>query len=878
MNRRLFGDNVLYVCLICVAGCGVASPSTSQNPQQVAAPEKTAEVADSFTDFDAAVTEQPVQTNAPATKPPATDLQTSDSPTKPNEAKPDKAKSDLVADKSSIPEPTAEQIRAWNITPFESLQLLACRDTGKAGFVYKAVDFAEGNAYALAGSRLTSWSLDQDQPIVDFSDTANEQIIKTLAVAPDGKWMASGDNKGNLQIWDLPSCKQRIAKQIYPSGLTCLTVAPDSKSIATISFTGEITIWDTETWTAKNKFVAGKQALKSIRFIAPDRIAVAGQDAAIWNTSTGKQEHTLTSGGYYDTFALSPDGKRLAFAKESLIQFWNISENKVDGEIRGAFSGSDLAEFSADGKYLVTASKFAIQIIDLASNRVVQVIESFGWQTTAINWLAKPNVLMIASENGRVRLWGSSTTASKLGWKPLHAPIAMQTGDSQGPATPVQFLQTVDLPLPVLPDAKMVAFNEVLTMYNTPAKIDEVKVFYKYFLTKSGWTQVFDTTAPEALNFAKQGFPLNVYASETPEGATLVHLSIASDFDLRKLPKVDSLVKPTIYEGENSVQYQANAPLLDLETELIRKFAKAGWTAFARLVASKHEADDYRDMNFIRGATTLRVMIQRQPDQPAQTYAISYSEQINTKSIPIPSDSGFVEFDGSTQPMLVASTKMSLEQTRDFYVQQMAAEGWLRRDSGASFKEDSGWMDFIRGQSDVSIVLKRLDSGVTQVLIGDDLKHSSWQLKDPVKPDESVAKNGIEAADLSALNGWNIVKYDAEQKQIDLVAKSATTLAVAQAYTAELEKFGWKTDGRGVKSEEYVLVDFTKGRSEITLRATLRGNEVQASLSGDGLLWNKPLPTAKKIIAYETWLRINNRPASLELLDTYIAEMKAIQP
>jgi len=69
---------------------------------------------------------------------------------------------------------------------------------------------------------------------------------------------------------------------------------------------------------------------------------------------------------------------------------------------------------------------------------------------------------------------------------------------------------------------------------------------------------------------------------------------------------------------------------------------------------------------------------------------------------------------------------------------------------------------------------------------------------------------------------------------------------------------------------------FTKDKAEITLRATLRSGEVRASFSGDGLLWSKRLPIAKQIIAYETWLRINRFPASLDLLDKYAAEMKAI--
>ena len=93
-------------------------------------------------------------------------------------------------------------------------------------------------------------------------------------------------------------------------------------------------------------------------------------------------------------------------------------------------------------------------------------------------------------------------------------------------------------------------------------------------------------------------------------------------------------------------------------------------------------------------------------------------------------------------------------------------------------------------QCDVSIVLEALDAGRTQIRVGEDLQNSSWQLMKAKAADASVVSVGLEAADMPALNGWTISKYDPEQKQIDLVAKGATTLAFAGAYTTELEVLG----------------------------------------------------------------------------------------
>jgi hypothetical protein len=109
------------------------------------------------------------------------------------------------------------------------------------------------------------------------------------------------------------------------------------------------------------------------------------------------------------------------------------------------------------------------------------------------------------------------------------------------------------------------------------------------------------------------------------------------------------------------------------------------------------------------------------------------------------------------------------------------------------------------------------------------------------------------------------------------VAKGTTTFAFAEAYTKEFESRGWKTDGSGVKSEDYLFAEFKKEKAEVILRATRRGDEIRATISGDGLLWSKALPVVKQVIAYETWLRIHRHPATLDLMDKYIVEMKATE-
>ncbi len=78
-------------------------------------------------------------------------------------------------------------------------------------------------------------------------------------------------------------------------------------------------------------------------------------------------------------------------------------------------------------------------------------------------------------------------------------------------------------------------------------------------------------------------------------------------------------------------------------------------------------------------------------------------------------------------------------------------------------------------------------------------------------------------------------------------------------------------------SDDYVLMIFTKGKTEIELRARAAAKATTAMISGDGLLWDKPLPVAAVPISYGTWLRRNRKDATLDRLDEYAAEMHKIE-
>ena len=162
-----------------------------------------------------------------------------------------------VASKPKIEQPTAEQLARWSQPEQEPLQLLSFRDGSKAGFVEKLACLPSGRMFLLAGTKVTLWSIDGTEPehvFLDMATSGKETSIKSLAVAPNGKWFAAGDSEGLLKVWSMSDRKEVHSKKIFQTGITKIAISPDGQEIAMISYDVDVAIYQSSTLEKKNQF------------------------------------------------------------------------------------------------------------------------------------------------------------------------------------------------------------------------------------------------------------------------------------------------------------------------------------------------------------------------------------------------------------------------------------------------------------------------------------------------------------------------------------------------------------------------------------------------------------------------------------------------
>ena len=201
--------------------------------------------------------------------------------------------------------------------------------------------------------------------------------IKAVALSPDGKSLASGDDSGTVRLWDATKGTQLLTFSVRQNesvrSISALAYSPDGKTFA--AATGrEVRIYDAATGEENAKLLSNNGAPLSLRF-SPDGKTLASLEFSngvrLWDVGSGKEQWLSKNVGRAEATAIAgftPEGKAIAVSYE-------------DGTvaIRDAATGdeqltlSDIEKecrqvaFSSDGKLLAAIGKNGIVVWNTAN-------------------------------------------------------------------------------------------------------------------------------------------------------------------------------------------------------------------------------------------------------------------------------------------------------------------------------------------------------------------------------------------------------------------------------------------------------------------------------------------------------------------------------
>jgi WD40 repeat protein/tetratricopeptide (TPR) repeat protein len=269
------------------------------------------------------------------------------------------------------------------------------------------------------------WDAETGRPVHTLR--AHKHLISHVAFSRDGRILASSSLDGTIKIHDvatrrlmqtLAAGKPSSAGQgaaTYAKPLP-LALAPDGKRLATTTDDRALAVWDIATAQRSLTLPATvwgyAQAVLSPdgRWLATvDEAALDGSGRAVrlWDFATGAEAARLENMYNYRSLAFSPDSRTLAGASShGFVSLWN----PADGRLKSVLSGhqgivSDVA-FSPDGLFLASAGHDrTIRLWEVHSGALERVIRGHRDIITSLAYSPDGDRLVTGSQDGTARVW-----------------------------------------------------------------------------------------------------------------------------------------------------------------------------------------------------------------------------------------------------------------------------------------------------------------------------------------------------------------------------------------------------------------------------------------------------------------------------------------
>lgn len=241
--------------------------------------------------------------------------------------------------------------------------------------------------------------------------TINKSEIQLcVAVSPNGKQFATGDNKGGLTIFDMNG--KEITKLIdHKLHVSTADFSPNGKYIVTGSVDETAKLWDLSSGKLIRTIEDHTDHVATVNFSPNGKyIATGSKDNStiLWNTKTGKRVFQLKGHkGDIVAVAFSPDEQKIfTGGVDPIARLWDIQSGKVLLELKGYQGLISSVVFTPDGKFILAGTSKGKAILwNAQSGKHIRTMNCHRSEIRSIDISSDGQCFITASGDHTIKYW-----------------------------------------------------------------------------------------------------------------------------------------------------------------------------------------------------------------------------------------------------------------------------------------------------------------------------------------------------------------------------------------------------------------------------------------------------------------------------------------
>ncbi|MGK7920496.1 MAG: S-layer homology domain-containing protein [Trichodesmium sp.] len=255
------------------------------------------------------------------------------------------------------------------------------------------------------GKDILIWNLQTGELLNTLSEhTAN---VRSVAISPDGKTLASGSGDGKVKLWDIPT-GEMLTSFIHSGVVTAVGFTADGRAVVGCSADRNIKLWDIytgqllHTMNGTQPIAFGADGLRMVTSGGPRYIR-------LWNVDRGQLLTNLpipniNNNPGIQAIALSQDGQTIAHAMrgENQILVWDVETWKVRYTLDKHSQAIKAIAISPDNKIIASSSEDGkINLWDISTGKLLRSIKGSG----GIVFSPDSQQIVTVAEDNTIQLW-----------------------------------------------------------------------------------------------------------------------------------------------------------------------------------------------------------------------------------------------------------------------------------------------------------------------------------------------------------------------------------------------------------------------------------------------------------------------------------------